>query len=142
METINNDYILKLFNLDNKNIKSLDVMVDVQSYKCPECSKTFYEHNPFTTEGMKISLSTVYNVLNDLKKLNETFTAVVHRYNISPTAALTDISIFLEENSLNAYVLMKFMHSHHQKVIMYVFFLISILKILLIYFLQEENMIL
>lgn len=91
---------------------------------------------------MKISLSTVYNVLNNLKKPNETFTAVAHRYNISPTAALTDISIFLEENSLNAYVLMKFMHSHHQKVIMYVFFLISILKILLIYFLQEENMIL
>ena len=36
---------------------------------------------------MKISLTTVYNVLNDLKKPNETFTAVAHRYHISPTAA-------------------------------------------------------
>ena len=136
MESINNDYILKLFNLDNSNISSLEVhhqfdgvhvhvLLSVQPcrcplcgtetskthsythkkithsilsgtpcfinykarrYICPECSKTFYEHNPFTTEGMKISLATVYNVLNDLKKPNETFTAVAHRYNISPTA--------------------------------------------------------
>ena len=137
MESINNDYILKLFNLDNRKISSIEVhhqfdgvhvhvLLAVESYKCPvcgtetsrthsythkkithsilsgtpcfidykarryicpECSKTFYEHNPFTTEGMKISLTTVYNVLNDLKKPNETFTAVAHRYNISPTAA-------------------------------------------------------
>ena len=137
METINNDYILKLFNLDNKSIRSIDVhhqfdgvhvhvLLDVQPHRCPvcgsetskthsytnkkithsilsgtpcfinykarryicpECSKTFYEHNPFTTEGMRISLATVYNVLNDLKKANETFTAVAQRYNISATAA-------------------------------------------------------
>ena len=137
MESINNDYILKLFNLDNRKISSIEVhhqfdgvhvhvLLAVEPYRCPvcgtetskthsythkkithsilsgipcfinykarryicpECSKTFYEHNPFTTEGMKISLTTVYNVLNDLKKPNETFTAVAHRYHISPTAA-------------------------------------------------------
>ena len=137
MESITNDYILKLFNLDNRKISSIEVhhqfdgvhvhvLLAVEPYRCPvcgtetskthsythkkithsilsgipcfinykarryicpECSKTFYEHNPFTTEGMKISLTTVYNVLNDLKKPNETFTAVAHRYHISPTAA-------------------------------------------------------
>ena len=118
MESINNDYILKLFNLDNRKISSIEVhhqfdgvhvhvLLAVEPYRCPvcgtetskthsythkkithsilsgipcfinykarryicpECSKTFYEHNPFTTEGMKISLTTVYNVLKDLKK--------------------------------------------------------------------------
>lgn len=48
METINNDYILKLFNLDNKSIKSIDVhhqfdgvhvhvLLDVQSHRYPVC---------------------------------------------------------------------------------------------------------
>ena len=137
MENISNDFILTLFNLDNKNIDELKVTHQfdgihvhvklsasehvcpvcgcltskthsytnrkithsilnnnpcyinyrARRYICHECSKTFYEHNPFTTEGMKISLATVYNVLNDLKKSNETFSAVAQRYNISPTAA-------------------------------------------------------
>lgn len=137
MENISNEFILTLFNLDNKNIDELKVTHQfdgvhvhvklsasehvcpvcgcltskthsytnrkithsilnnnpcyinyrARRYICHECSKTFYEHNPFTTEGMKISLVTVYNVLNDLKKANETFTAVAQRYNISPTAA-------------------------------------------------------
>lgn len=137
MKNVNNEFILTLFNLDNKNIDELKVThqfdgvhvhvkLSVSEHVCPvcgcltskthsytnkkithsilnnnpcyinyrarryichECSKTFYEHNPFTTEGMKISLTTVYNVLNDLKKANETFTAVAQRYNISPTSA-------------------------------------------------------
>lgn len=137
METNINEYILKLFNLENKNIDEFNVYhqfdgvhvyvrlsvcdhvcpvcgtvsskthsytgkvithsilngtpcyinYKARRYICPECSKTFYEHNPFTTDGMKISLTTVYNVLNDLKKPNETFSAVAQRNNISPTAA-------------------------------------------------------
>lgn len=137
MENINNDYIIRLFNLENKDIDEISVShqfdgvhvhvklsasehacpvcgtattkthsytnkrithsilnqipcyinYKARRYICPECSKTFYEHNPFTTDGMKISLTTVYNVLNDLKKANETFSAVAQRHNISPTAA-------------------------------------------------------
>lgn len=54
---------------------------------CPACNKTFYEHNPFTFTGMKISLLTVYNVLNDLKNTTETFSSVASRNNISTTTA-------------------------------------------------------
>lgn len=137
MENANNDYILKLFNLEDSDIEEMDVRHQfdgvhvhvklspgeytcpvcgsstskihsytnkkithsilnnipcfinyrARRYICPECSKTFYEHNPFTAEGMKISLTTVYNVLNDLKNANETFTAVAKRHHISTTAA-------------------------------------------------------
>lgn len=55
--------------------------------QCPACNKTFYEHNPFTFTGMKISLLTVYNVLNDLKSITETFSGVANRHNISTTTA-------------------------------------------------------
>ena len=56
---------------------------------CPACNKTFYEHNPFTFTGMKISLLTVYNVLNDLKLTTETFSSVANRNNISITTVAT-----------------------------------------------------
>lgn len=56
-------------------------------YKCPVCKRTYYEHNPFCFNSMKISALTVQNVLRDLKKQNETFASVAQRYHISPTSA-------------------------------------------------------
>lgn len=60
-------------------------------YHCSLCSKTFYEHNPFAFDGMRFTMSTVYNVLKDLKSVNETFTSVASRHNLSTT---TVTSIF------------------------------------------------
>ena len=48
MESINNDYILKLFNLDNRKISSIEVhhqfdgvhvhvLLAVEPYRCPVC---------------------------------------------------------------------------------------------------------
>lgn len=54
-------------------------------YKCNKCHKTFLENNPFAMSGSKVSLTTVYNVLIDLKQPNETFKRVADRYHISPT---------------------------------------------------------
>lgn len=34
------------------------------------------EHNPFTVAGSRISLATVYNILEDLRKPNVTFSDV------------------------------------------------------------------
>lgn len=56
-------------------------------YLCSACNKTFYEHNPFALPGSKISLFTVYNVLNDLKQSTETFTSVANRHHVSITTA-------------------------------------------------------
>lgn len=69
---------------------------------CPACNKTFYEHNPFTFTGMKISLLTVYNVLNDLKSTTETFSSVANRNNISTTtvAAIFDKHVQIPRRTL------------------------------------------
>ena len=64
MESINNDYILKLFNLDNRKISSIEVhhqfdgvhvhvLLAVEPYRCPVCgtetSKTHsYTHKKIT----------------------------------------------------------------------------------------------
>lgn len=53
--------------------------------ECPHCHKTFYEKNPFSMHGSRISLATVYNILNDLKSPHETFKSVADRYHVSPT---------------------------------------------------------
>jgi len=56
-------------------------------YRCPLCHRTYYEHNPFVFNSMKISTLTVHNVLADLKCQTETFTSVARRYHISQTTA-------------------------------------------------------
>lgn len=75
-------------------------------YKCPSCSKTFYEHNPFAYRNMKISSLTVYNVLSDLKKATETFTTVSERHHISPTTAA---SIFDAHVSISRKILPRYL---------------------------------
>lgn len=55
-------------------------------YVCPVCGKTFYEHNPISFQGLKISAATVYNVLQELKRPEATFTYVAQKYNLSPSS--------------------------------------------------------
>ena len=52
-------------------------------YICPLCGKTFFENNPFTRKGLKLSVATVYNVLTDLKNPALTFSYVASKYHIS-----------------------------------------------------------
>lgn len=55
-------------------------------YKCPVCGRTYYEHNPFVFNSMKISSKVVFNVLDQLKDFNETFSSVARNNFISPTS--------------------------------------------------------
>lgn len=75
-------------------------------YICPVCGKTFYEHNPFAIEGMKISAATVFNCLRDLKSFNETFTSVGNRYYLSGTtvASLFDAHVDIPRTKLSEYI--------------------------------------
>lgn len=75
-------------------------------YKCPACSKTFYEHNPFSYKNMKISSLTVFNVLSDLKKATETFKTVSDRYHISPTtvASIFDAHVSISRRLMPRYL--------------------------------------
>lgn len=52
-------------------------------YICPLCGKTFFENNPFTNKGSRLSVATVYNVLADLKNPALTFSYVASKYHIS-----------------------------------------------------------
>lgn len=73
---------------------------------CRHCHKTFYEHNPFTMDHMKISLATVYNILTDLKNPRTTFTEVAKRYHVSPTSAtsLFDKHVHIARRPLPKYL--------------------------------------
>lgn len=82
------------------------ILYNARRMKCDACGKTFYEHNPFAYKNMKISLLTVCNVLNDLKKPTETFTSVSNRYNISDTttASIFDSHVFVPRRKLPPYI--------------------------------------
>lgn len=82
------------------------ILYNARRMKCDACGKTFYENNPFAYKNMKISLLTVCNVLNDLKKPTETFTSVSSRYGISDTAtaAIFDSHIFIPRRKLPKYI--------------------------------------
>lgn len=79
------DYYTKTFThqiITNQNTK---IFYKARRYICPNCSKTFYEDNPFIFKNTTLSPLTVFNVLDDLKKSNETFSSVANRYFLSIT---------------------------------------------------------
>lgn len=55
-------------------------------YVCLICGKTFYEKNPFIATRLKVSVATVYNVLQELKRPEATFKYVADKYHISPSS--------------------------------------------------------
>ncbi len=106
-------FILQLFNLEYSDVQDVSciragntVIIDItlasDPVPCPVCGKTYYEHNPFVFKSMKISALTVYNILNDLKNYNETFSSVAKRYYISSTtvASIFDSHVDMKRKKL------------------------------------------
>lgn len=54
-------------------------------YMCKNCDLTFSRENPFSERNARISHATKLNVLNDLKRVDNTYTYVGIKNNISPT---------------------------------------------------------
>ena len=54
-------------------------------YICKSCGHYFKETNPFIESRQKISLFTDIKILAALKELNQTYTSVAKRFNVSPT---------------------------------------------------------
>lgn len=154
--TMSNNDVLKLFNLERKNIEEINVthqkdgihvfvklathphlcpvcgnmtskvktyytktithsiltnincVIDYKARRfiCPHCHKTFYEHNPFTFEGKRISYQTVYNILDDLRNPHTTFKEVANRYKVSPTTAASvfDQHVNIPRRKLSQYI--------------------------------------
>ncbi|WP_125118713.1 transposase family protein [Intestinibaculum porci] len=77
-------------------------------FECKNCGKTFNEENPFTFPGEKVSVTTVFLVLKDLRDPNETFTSVANRYFLSPTTVqrIFDAHVNIPRKKLTKYLVM------------------------------------
>ena len=60
-------------------------------FVCKDCSKIFYEKNPFSQQGEKTSTMTRLLVINSLKSHTSTFSSVAKEYNLTP---MTVMNIF------------------------------------------------
>jgi transposase len=65
--------------------RPLYILYHARRLKCTQCGKTFYEDNPFVFPGEKISVMGVYNIITDLRFINETYSSVARRYFVSVT---------------------------------------------------------
>ena len=81
------DYSVKHINHSILSSKKCTINYHARRLRCPKCHKTFMEHSPFTVAGSRISLATVYNILEDLRKPNMIFRDVAERYHVSQTTA-------------------------------------------------------
>lgn len=102
------DYTIKHINHSILTNKKCIINYRARRYRCPKCHKTFMEHNPFTVPGSRISLATVYNILEDLRKPAVTFRDVAERYNVSQTTAahVFDSFVSISRRSLPEYLLL------------------------------------
>ena len=61
------------------------IIYNQRRYICKDCNITFKEVNPFTNTSENMTIETKINVLKDLKYVNETYTSVARRYNLTVT---------------------------------------------------------
>ncbi len=54
-------------------------------YKCECCGSYFKEDNPVFVSGKSISVQKEYEILEELKNVNATFSGTAKRFNVSPT---------------------------------------------------------
>ena len=102
------DYSIKKINHSILASGQCTITYRARRYRCPKCHKTFMEHNPFTVAGSRISLATVYNILEDLRKPNVTFKDVADRYHVSQTTAahIFDSFVSVSRRPLPEYLLL------------------------------------
>lgn len=68
--------------------ENLTIVYHQRRYKCPNCSKTFVESDPFTSHHCRFSNKTIDNVLNLLKDYNQTFSSVSRLTGVSITEVI------------------------------------------------------
>lgn len=81
-------YSWSTVNFNIINGRNCHIRLRRRRYKCKECGKTWSQFNPFVTKKTRISKECIYNILEDLRKPEETFTSTAMRYNLSPTAVV------------------------------------------------------
>lgn len=79
-------YQLKKINHSVLNPTPCTIRYRARRYVCPVCAKTFYEKNPFISGNSKVSVATVYNVLDELKRPEATFSYIAGKYHMSASS--------------------------------------------------------
>lgn len=82
------DYKDKMINHSILLKEKLTVVYHQRRYKCPDCSRTFVESDPFTFHHCRFSNKTADNVLNLLKDYNQTFSSASRLTGISVTEVI------------------------------------------------------
>lgn len=79
------------------------ILYKQRRFICPKCRMTAMETNPFISHNDRVSDQTTINVLTDLKRYNNTFTAVAERYGLSVRGVMSlfDRYCQMERNRLS-----------------------------------------
>ena len=91
-------YQLKKINHAVLNPVPCTIHYRARRYLCPVCGKTFYEHNPFVSGNLKASVATVYNVLNELRRPQATFSYVADKYHMSASSVANIFDHHIQPN--------------------------------------------
>lgn len=67
----------------SEQIKNIIFNVHRRKYRCNCCNHIFYEQNPLRTDGHHITLQKEIMILNSLRSLNKTYSAVADEFNVS-----------------------------------------------------------
>ncbi|MDO5139090.1 MAG: ISL3 family transposase [Oscillospiraceae bacterium] len=67
------------------NNRCCRILYRQRRYRCRDCELTFSEKNPFSSRNEKLSHETKLNILQDLRRPDNTYTYVGIKNNVSPT---------------------------------------------------------
>ena len=87
----------KIINIHHPIITDFDGFIHFKAKRfiCKDCSKTFFENNPFTFEGFKNSYAVINRVMTHLKTLDLNFTRIAELNNVSVTTVLTYLDSYV-----------------------------------------------
>ena len=100
------EYILKRIPHQIYHGKECVLLYRHRRFICPKCGKTQMEENPFCSPGKHISDETVRNVLDFLKRYNNTFRSAAEYFHLSVTQVMKifDRYVKMERNPLTKVV--------------------------------------
>ena len=92
------EYVKKKLTHPISNNNPCFIIYNARRFCCKICKHTYYEKNPFALKNNKLSLYTIYAVLNDLKDHTVTFKNIANKYNISVTSVINTFDSYIDAN--------------------------------------------
>lgn len=95
-EGIVKEYVKKKLTHSISNNNPCFIIYNARRFYCKICKHTYYEKNPFALKNNKLSLYTIYAVLNDLKDHTVTFKNIANKYNLSVTSVINIFDSYVD----------------------------------------------